>query len=379
MDFFKLIHNCIKYSDKVLWAIVALISVYGLILVKSISRETFNYFNVQFLSVTIGLFGALFLQALDYKFLARHYKWIAAIGAGLIICTLFIGVKVEGSMGINARAWIRLPGGITFQPSELVKIGFIITFAKHLSYIKKIEGFKEFKNIFFLGVHAFIPAMLTHLQGDDGAAIIFLCISITMAFMAGMPLRYFASVGTLGVIAMPLLWKFVLADYQKKRILIQMNPEADPLNMGYQQIQCKLSIGSGGLFGYGLFNGPRVANAVVPVQESDFIFSAAGEELGFIGCLLILVLLLAVIFRIGFIARKSGESEGMLICFGIIGLIASQTIFNIGMCLSLLPVMGVTLPFFSVGGSSASCLYLSMGIIQNIYLNRDQTKKILNN
>ena len=222
-----------------------------------------------------------------------------------------------------------------------------------------------------------IPVVLTHLQGDDGAAIIFLCIAAVMAFMAGVKFRYFLYAITFAALMMPLAWNFLLADYQKQRILSQMNPEADPLNMGYQQIQGKLSIGSGGIFGTGLFKGPRVANNVVPIQESDFIFSVAGEELGFVGCLLIIVLLFALIFRIGQIANKSNDINGSLICFGFIGLIASQTIFNLGMCLSLLPVMGVTLPFFSVGGSSAACLYLGMGILQNIYLNRDETKKIL--
>lgn len=374
----KAIFNCVRYSDKVLWAIISLISIYSLLLVKSISRESFNYFTVQFISVLIGLVGAYFLQMIDYKVLAKLWKWIAALCIGLILCTLFLGVTVEGSMGVNAKAWIALPGGITFQPSELVKIGFIITFSKHLSDVKKSSEFKRLKEVIGLGIHALVPVILTHFQGDDGAAIIFLCIALIMVFMAGLPLRYFVALSILGAIAAPLMWNLVLADYQKKRILTQFNPEADPLNMGYQQIQGKLSIGSGGVFGYGLFEGPRVANGVVPIQESDFIFSAAGEELGFIGCLMILILLFAFIFRVGYIAKCSGESVGMFICFGFIGLVASQTIFNLGMCLSLLPVMGVTLPFISVGGSSAACLYLGVGIVQSVYLNRDQTRRTLN-
>ncbi len=377
-DLLRAIFNCIRYSDKVLWTIIILISMYSLLLVKSISRESFNYFTVQFISVIIGLLGAYFLQMIDYKVLAEWWKWIAVVCVGLIFCTLFAGIKIEGSMGVNARAWIALPGGITFQPSELVKIGFILTFSKHLSEVKKSSEFKCLKEVVGLGIHALVPVILTHLQGDDGAAIIFLCIALVMVFMAGLPLRYFLFIAVLGAIAAPLMWKLVLADYQKKRILTQLNPEADPLNMGYQQIQSKLSIGSGGVFGYGLFKGLRVANGVVPIQESDFIFSAAGEELGFIGCLVLLLLLLAFIFRVGYIAWCSGESIGMCICFGFIGLVMSQTIFNLGMCLSLLPVMGVTLPFISVGGSSAACLYLGVGIVQSVYLNRDQTKRILN-
>ncbi len=373
MNFFKSIQNCIKYSDKILWSIILVIALYSMLLVASVSREGFNYLTIQFISVMLGMIGALLLQTINYKVISKYYIWIGVFCILFIIYTLFMGVTVEGSSGVNARAWIKLPGGITFQPSELVKIGFIITFAKHLSIVKNTDNFKDIKNICLLGAHALIPVILTHMQGDDGAAIIFLCIAITMSFMAGLPLRYFGALIVLGAIFMPIAWNFVLADYQKKRIITQMNPEGDPLNMGYQQIQGKLSIGSGGLFGTGLFKGPRVANNVVPIQESDFIFSVAGEELGFVGCVLIILLLLLLIFRIGFIARKCNDTIGSFICFGFIGLILSQTIFNLGMCLSLLPVMGVTLPFFSVGGSSAACLYLGIGILQNIYLSRNQT------
>ncbi len=373
MNFIKSIQNCVKYSDKILWSIILVIALYSMLLVASVSREGFNYLTIQFISVMLGMVGALLLQTINYKVISKYYIWIGVFCILFIIYTLFMGVTVEGSSGVNARAWIKLPGGITFQPSELVKIGFIITFAKHLSIVKNTDNFKDVKNICLLGAHALIPVVLTHMQGDDGAAIIFLCIAITMSFMAGLPLRYFGALIVLGAIFMPIAWNFVLADYQKKRIITQMNPEGDPLNMGYQQIQGKLSIGSGGLFGTGLFKGPRVANNVVPIQESDFIFSVAGEELGFIGCTLIILLLLILIFRIGFIARKCNDTIGSFICFGFIGLILSQTVFNLGMCLSLLPVMGVTLPFFSVGGSSAACLYLGIGILQNIYLSRNQT------
>lgn len=367
-----------KYSDKFLWSIIVFISVYGLLIVASISREGFNYFTVQSISVSIGLIGAIILQTLDYRLIAKASKWIGVACIILIVYTLFAGVTVEGSSGVNAKAWIKLPGGITFQPSELVKIGFIITFASHLSNLKKSDSLNKPKNIMLIGLHVLVPVVLTHLQGDDGAAIIFLCIALVMAFMAGIKLRYFFIMVILGALMAPIAWNFVLADYQKQRILSQINPEADPLNMGYQQIQGKLSIGSGGMFGTGLFRGPRVANGVVPIQESDFIFSAAGEELGFIGCVMILILLMALILRIGYIAKKSKDTTGTLICFGFMGLIASQMVFNLGMCLSLLPVMGVTLPFFSVGGSSAACLYLGIGLIQNIYLTRDQTQKSLN-
>ncbi len=374
----KLIYNSMKYCDKILWLIIILISSYSLLLVKSISRENFNYFTVQFLSVIIGIICACFLQVLNYKILVKFSKIIGIISVFLILCTLFLGIKIEGSMGVNARAWLALPGGITFQPSELVKIGFIITFSYHVSEIKKNNNFKKFKDIIYLGIHALVPVILTHLQGDDGAAIIFFCIALVILFLSGLPIKYFVLLIFLLILVVPVLWKFVLVDYQKKRILTQFNPESDPLNMGYQQIQSMLSIGSGGALGQGIFNGPRVANNVVPVQESDFIFSVAGEELGFIGCALILLLILILIFRISYISKISQEITGTYICFGFIGLISMQSIFNLGMCLSLLPVMGVTLPFMSVGGSSVVCLFLGIGIIQNIYINRNQIQKNTN-
>lgn len=378
MNILKSIINCIRYSDKFLWSVTLFIVIYGLVLVASISREGFNYFFIQSLSILIGLIGAVIIQTVDYKYISKASLWISIFGILLIMYTLFFGVTIEGASGVNAKAWIKLPGGITFQPSELVKIAFIITFSTHMANILENDDIKNPKNIALLLAHALVPVILTHLQGDDGAAIIFLCIAITIAFVGGVPIKYFLYAVISGIILTPIVWNFVLADYQKKRILSQLNPEGDPLNMGYQQIQGKLSIGSGGIFGVGLFKGPRVANNVVPIQESDFIFSAAGEELGFIGCVLIILLLLLLIVRIGCIAKHSQDTIGSLICFGFIGLVASQTIFNLGMCLSLMPVMGVTLPFFSVGGSSAACLYLALGIIQNIYLNADNIKKSKN-
>lgn len=375
MNIFKSIYNNTLCSDKFLHLIVGIISIYSLTLIASVSREGANYLFVQLVSVLIGIIGMLILQSVDHRVLAQKYIWIAAVCILLIVYTLFMGVAVEGSSGVNARAWIKLPGGITFQPSELVKIGFIITFAKHLASLKNSNKLNDLKNILFLCAHALTPVILTHLQGDDGAAIIFLCIALTMAFIAGISIKYFLCALLIAVLCAPIAWNFLLADYQRKRIISQINPEADPLSMGYQQIQGKLSIGSGGIFGLGLFKGPRVANGIVPIQESDFIFSAAGEELGFIGCLSIIILLALLILRISLIAKKSNNILGALMCFGLIGMIASQTIFNLGMCLSILPVMGVTLPFFSVGGSSAVCMYLSIGIVQNVYLTADMTKK----
>ena len=154
------------------------------------------------------------------------------------------------------------------------------------------------------------------------------------------------------------------------------NPESDPLGAGLQQIQGKISIGSGEWFGRGLFTAPRVQRSVVPVQESDFIFSVASEQLGFLGAMAILILIVLLLLRTMNAARKSCDDLGTYMCFGFFAMIAFQSVINLGMCLSLLPVMGITLPFFSAGGSSAACLYFGFGLVQNVYMHKSEKDRI---
>ncbi|MEI3541651.1 MAG: FtsW/RodA/SpoVE family cell cycle protein [Acutalibacteraceae bacterium] len=361
-----------RLTDSIFWSISVSTSIFSLLLLLSVSRTSnFGYFRTQLIAIIIGYIGAFIITKSDYRIIAKHYVIVAVICVLLIICTLIFGTSVTGNSGIDAKAWLKLPGGISFQPSELAKIGFMITFSKHLSVLKEKNELTSFFNVALLGVHALVPIALTHLQGDDGAAIIFFFMFLFMAFAAGVQLRYFFAVFAAIILMIPILWNYVFAEYQKQRIINQINPEADPLNTGFQQIQGKISIGSGKIFGQGLFNGPRVGSNSVPIQESDFIFSVAGEELGFIGCTLIILLLCLMLFRTLKTASMSSDCLGTCICFGFFGLVASQTIFNLGMCLSVLPVMGVTLPFFSAGGSSSACLYLGIGLIQSVYIQRD--------
>lgn len=367
----------IKKADKLYWLISLFIAVYGLILVKSVSRATdVDYFKTQLIAVIIGYVGAIFITLIDYRAIASYWYLIAGFSIFLIIYTLMFGIEASGAAGVNAKAWVKIPGVGQFQPSELVKIGFMITFAKHLSALKEHDLLKKPLHIILLAIHALIPIGLVHLQGDDGAGVIFFFMFIAMSFAAGVQLRYFVGLFGAIMIAIPLAWKFVLKDYQKNRLAIVYNLQSDPLGNGLQQLQGQLSIGSGQLWGRGLFHGPRVAREVVPIQQSDFIFSVAGEELGFIGCILILLLLFVFLVLTLRAARKSCDDMGTFICFGFFGMIASQAIFNLGMCLNLLPVMGVTLPFFSAGGSSAACLYFGFGLVQNVFMHRNDGDKV---
>ncbi len=370
---FKNISFYFRRTDIILWFITALTSTYCLILLFSVSRISpkYTYFSKQLFAIIIGYIGAFLITMIDYRVIVKHWKFIGSFCLILLIITIIFGQTVSGSNGVNARAWLILPGGISFQASELAKIGFMITFSKHLTYLKETQKIDSFLNILGLLAHALIPMGIAQIQGDTGAAIIFFFMFLIMSFSAGVKLRYFVILISSIIIMLPFAWNFILSDYQKERILALVDPSLDPFVSRYQQLQGEISIGSGKLFGRGLFNGPRVAMESVPIQESDFIFSVAGEELGFIGCILIILLLLALLIRVFQIALKSCDNIGMYICFGFFGMIASQTIFNLGMCLSLLPVMGVTLPFFSYGGSSMACIYFGIGLIQNVYMYKD--------
>jgi rod shape determining protein RodA len=376
MRVLKSVGNYIKNTEKIYWLIALCISAYSLILLYSLPSKSF--FSTMTVAIIIGYAGAIIVSLIDYHDLAAIWYIIAALCVVLMVYTLKFGGAVTNTGGVNARAWIML-GSTSFQPSELVKIGFMVTFSKHLSALKERELLKSPLHILLLGVHALIPMALTHLQGDDGAGMIFFVMFLAMSFGAGIQLRYFFALFAVIGAALPLAWKFVLEDYQKERMLgaYKLDSTDDSLkDIIWQQKQARISIGSGGLWGRGLNNAPRVKSGMVPEKESDMIFSTAGETLGFVGCCLILLLLFLLLLRTLRIARKSPDLLGSSICMGFFGMIAAQMIVNIGMCLDLLPVMGVTLPFFSAGGSSAACLYFGLGLVENVHMHPMNPTKV---
>lgn len=367
-----------KRTDKLYWLLMLTISTYSLILLKTVPTPSGrkSYFTIQLIAILLGYFGAIILTLIDYHEIANYWYLIAGFCLFLMVYTKLKGTAVTNSGGVNAQAWINLPGGLTFQPSELVKIGFMVTFAKHISKLKELELLKSFPHVVLLAIHAGIPIILVHFQGDDGAAVIFFCMFLAMSFGAGVQLRYFAAVFAALGVGFPIAWKYVLKPYQKDRLTIFMHPESD-IDKGWQQLQGRISIGSGGIWGRGLFSDQtRVSKGIVPVQQSDYIFSVAAEQLGLIGAGVIFLLLLFLLLRTLRTARKAGDDMGSTICFGFFGMVAAQALFNLGMCLNLLPVMGVTLPFFSQGGSSAACLYFGFGLVLNVYMHKLAPDKV---
>ncbi|MBE6823962.1 MAG: rod shape-determining protein RodA [Ruminococcaceae bacterium] len=346
---------------------------YSILLISSMQRTSdYNYLQSQLIAVAGGYILAVIISVIDYENILKAWWLLAIIGVFFLVIVLFVGINVSGT---DDTAWIRLPGGFSFQPSELVKIIFIITFTKHLQVLNDSEKIKSLWGVLSLIVHIAIPIFFVHLQGDDGTALVFIFMFIFMIFVGGVQIRYFLIMLLLMCTGVPIVWNYVLNDEHKNRFMAIFDIDGNAMtNYGWQQYQGKVSIASGGMEGYGLNNGPRVASNIVPEQENDFIFTVAGEELGFIGCTLLLLILLLIIIKIVINSTIARDNTGKFICVGVFSMIASQTVINIGMVLGLLPVIGITLPFFSSGGTSMLTVLIGIGLVQSVYTHKDDVK-----
>ncbi len=379
-SFTKSLKNFFTKTDKLLWILTIGAVTYSILLISSMQRTSdYNYLQSQLIAVFIGYTVAIVVSIIDYENLLNAWWLLALVGLIMLILVFFLGINVTGT---DDTAWIRLPGGFTFQPSELVKLVFIITFSKHLQILNQTDKLHSLFGVLSLIPHIALPVVLIHMQGDDGTALVFLFMFIIMSFAGGVQIRYFLIMFLLLCTSIPLIWNYFLNDEHKNRLIALFDIDGNAMtNYGWQQYQGKVSIASGGLEGYGLYNGPRVASGIVPEQENDFIFTVAGEELGFFGCALLILILLLILIKILFNSTLSRDYSGKCICIGVFSMIASQTVINIGMVLGLLPVIGITLPFFSSGGTSMLSILISIGMVQSVYSHKDtiETNGVLKN
>ena len=371
---FDSIWNYIKKTDKWFWILTMSASIYGFLLIYSQQRSGgTNFLKTQIIAVGIGYIVAVFISCIDYRFYGKVWWIFAGVALSLTILVFFIGIQIAGTDDVG---WIKI-GSITFQPSELTKICFIITFAKHISVLVKYDKLRSFFGVMTLVFHAAIPILLIHMQGDDGTALVFGFMFLIMTFAAGVQLRYFISFLLVICVSAPLFYTKIMNDDQRNRLLVLFNLDDNSLTTyGLQQYQGKVSIASGGLFGEGYMNGPRVAKDIVPYQENDFIFTVAGEEFGFIGCTILLLILLFIVIKTMRDAHLADDTFGKMICYGFFSIIATQTVINIGMVLGIFPVVGITLPFFSSGGTSVMCLYFGVGLVQSVYMHRENSHSL---
>ncbi len=361
-SFFRGLHSFFKQVDTKLLAISLFASVFGMILIGSATQSmgSGSFIKIQLIATILGVALYLLLSWLDLDSLSSWWKY-AYVANFLLICLLiFFGT---GSEETGNRAWIRF-GGIGIQPAELGKFFFIISLAGHINYFE--DRLDSVSSVIIISLFALIPIALLYIVSSDlGSVLVYLIIFAVMMFAAGIKLRWFAGAFLSLAALSPIIWNFVLRPDQKMRLLVVFNPELDPLGRGYHAIQSKIAIGSGQFFGRGLGAGTQTQLGYLPAKQTDFIFSVAGEELGFLGCLLILVILGLVIFRCISITMRSASFSSYLICTGVSALLIFQTIENIGMCTGLLPVIGLTLPLFSYGGSSVLAVYMILGLISS--------------
>ncbi len=326
------------------------------------------------ISVAGGIIFALIVCNIDYEIISKLWPIIAGGCILLMIITMFFGVAANESRQ-DARSWLDL-GFFTFQTSELLKVGFIISFSYHLDLVK--DHINRLKTIVPLVIHGAIPVALVIATGDAGSALVFLIMFIGMLFFAKVHIGYFIAGICAIIVAFAGAWKLGIIDgIQRERITALFYPEqyADTL---YQQTNGKIAMGSGGWLGQGFLNGTMTQSRQVPVNESDMILSVAGEEFGYIGTLAVIVILTVLVIRVVSTGLKARDNVGYLMCSGIAVMLFAQIFINIGMELSILPCIGITLPLFSAGGSSSLCIYLALGIEMSVYrFSKSQNKSLL--
>lgn len=313
----------------------------------------------------IGLIAALAMVTFDYR---RLERWAPLIYA---VCLLLLAaIPLLGSISGGSRRWLSL-GPANLQPSETMKLGLVILLARYFHHNSRPGGLK-LRDFGLPLLYTLVPGALTLMQPDLGTASLFLFLFLTMALLAGPSPRTLAIVAGSGLALLPLIPVLysLLKEYQQRRIITFLNPELDPLGAGYNVIQSKIAIGSGGLWGKGFLEGSQNQLNFLPAQHTDFIFSVFSEEWGFIGALALLILYAALLLRGLFVVGHAKERFGALLAFGILANIFWQVLINLGMTTGLVPVVGMTLPYLSYGGSSLLTLMASMGLVINVSMRR---------
>lgn len=342
-------------------------AIFGIVVISSAtaSYHSAKYVIVQSASLILGVFAFVVMTVLDVDVLADKWQILCAFNVVFLLLLIPFGV----SDNTGNTGWLRF-FGIGIQPTEVVKLTFIIILAKQISYLKEYHDLNSVWSVAQLAGHfVLLFGLILVVSSDLGSALIFFFIFLVMLFAAGFALHWFA-IGFAAIAAMiPLLWKFVLHDYQKNRILAPYDSSIDPTNTGinWQPHQSKIALASGQWTGAGLGHGTQSQSNALAGKHTDFIYAVIGEELGMIACILVIVLLLIVIIRCVMVGIRSGSNMGSLVCFGVAAFLTFQTFENIGMCIGITPVIGITLPFFSYGGSSLFTTFAALGMVSGIH------------
>ena len=357
-------------ADIFLLVICILCSIFGITMIEKAVTGMYEggwnmsapakYLAVQIASMILGIIAFVLFTVIDVDLVARQWKLLMLVDLVLLVALVLFGVDD----GTGNSAWIRF-AGIGVQPSEIIKVIYIIVAARQMTYLKEYKDINSFFSVVQMAAHfLLVCGSIVGVSSDLGSASIILGIFLVMFFALGVRLYWFAAGGAAVAAAIPLLWNYFLKDYQKQRLIAPYDSSVDPEGWGirWQTIQSKMTLASGRLTGVEEGHTPSVFTG----KHTDFIFSCVGENLGMIGCIVVILLLMILIIHCIRIGLKSGRTFDMLVCIGVAAAVTFQTFINIGMNIGITPVIGITLPFFSYGGSSMVTMFAAMGLVSGI-------------
>lgn len=359
--------------DWILLIAAVAITVFGSMLVWSASKADMasssdpqSYLKRHLINVVIGVGLGFVASRLDYRWLRAYTPIIYGLSMFMLLLPFVPGL---GTRVAGARAWIDLPGGMTIQPSEFAKVAVILMMAVLLSEKRDVGDEPRDRDVLLsLGV-AVLPILVILVQNDTGTVLILGSVALSIIAVSGAKTRWV--IGLIGGAAISIMLAIQLGflkEYQVQRLTSFINPGADVSSAAYNANQARIAIGGGGMFGYGLFQGPQTQGKFVPVNESDFIYTVVGEELGFVGALVLILLLGVVMWRAVMIAYHADDLYGRLVATGIVAWLAFQMFENIGMSLGIMPITGIPLPMVSAGGTSMMATWIAIGLLQNVRL-----------
>lgn len=359
-----------KRLDWILLAICAAITVFDIVIVNSLyvnGEIGLGLLQTQIFAAVVGFFAAIIVGMIDYRVMAKYW-FIYAPAAVVLQLLVFTPLGMQRD---DDLAWLDL-GFISFQPSEILKIAYILTLAAHIN--KLGDKINSLPRLALLCVHGFAPFLLVLYQGDAGTALVFLFIFLCMVFAAGISWKYIAAALAATPVVLYVAWNYVMADHHRLRFIILFDEElqeAEKLDIYMQQYRAKVAMGSGQLTGLGFHSD---SYTYVPEIYNDFIFSYIGMTLGFIGCMAVVIALAVLCLKLLSNASAAQDKLGKMICIGVFAMMIFHSIINIGMVLSVTPVIGITLPFLSTGGTSMIMMYVSLGPVLSIPTHKEKKR-----
>jgi rod shape determining protein RodA len=366
-----------SYLQRLDWVLIGgalALSIIGALLVYSATRskqgdaglDPQSYLKKHILNLVVGLVLGIVISRLDYRLLRAYTPilyGVSIVGLALVLVP-HLGHTING-----AQAWFLLPGGFSFQPSEFAKIAIILGMSMILSEKRDAESEPRDIDVVYALVVAGLPIALIMLEPDLGTVLVITCAVLAIVAVSGAPVRWLIGLIVGGVLVSFLVFRFgILSPYQVDRFTAFTDPTSNTKGIGFNTTQARIAIGSGGIFGQGLFHGAQTQGHFVPENQTDFVYSVAGEELGFVGAVVIVLLLAVILWRAIYIAVRASDLFGRLVATGIATWFAFQAFENIGMNLGITPVTGVPLPFVSYGGSSMFANWLAIGLLINVHM-----------